>query len=759
MQKELVLCVGMHRSGTSLTASLLQAIGLPLPGQLIGADVANPTGYFENRSVVDAQELLLQELGYWWPTEAASHGLPRRLRRSSLYRAHQDWLTAYLGEIFAHQGPRLAIKDPRTSLLLPAWRTAAGRLGIRLKLVICLRNPRDVCWSLVWRDGLSVGMGWRRAQRLWLEHYRAVLVDGRGLPAQVAVYDHWLEPTLAEPQLLALAQFLGLKPTAEQRRAALARVKPEFNHGGGDQVAPVARSLRLLHRCLRQPRTRRPHQGLWAAARVCGLALRAEQGLREARTHLHLLQILSAPDARQPLAPALDRQLLREQLGGTSLWRYWWHFGRHEDLRLHPLISPAHLNRERQRCGLPPLRGAGDLLRHLLDADLIPLNPHPWFDCRTYQQRAGLLGRAGEHPVLTYLRRAASGAANPYPAPGWLQRLGASRPLAQLEALPPLIQHLHPGAVLADAVAALGDPAGGEAAVIEAHENHWRMVQAMFSSWPAEDPQGPLRWLSAQADLAGMGSGGARPAGGLACWGVSGDWATWLLAELAGADPDRHRSFTSPQTLRAALASEQPHEPPPLLALTPTLLAMLLAEGTSLPANCAVLNLSWPEPSEQSAWLHLLARTSLVLECRPAVRAYLLGLGLPVTWPRAAAGPTALQPESGGRHLLLALRESSAEAALAGRAEQLDPQRYSAYLRLDAQLVSLGEEPAAAGLWLTTQRRCHDRWIWLTGPPEPDDLKAWALRAWAEQHRVALTPLDPGDRTWLESLRRQERSA
>jgi hypothetical protein len=84
------------------------------------------------------------------------------------------------------------------------------------------------------------------------------------------------------------------------------------------------------------------------------------------------------------------------------------------------------------------------LFRLLLDADLNPLNPHPWFDCRTYQHRSQLLGHAGEHPVVTYLRRADQGIANPYPSPQLLEKLGASRPLSQLGVRPFSIQQNTP---------------------------------------------------------------------------------------------------------------------------------------------------------------------------------------------------------------------------------------------------------------------------------------------------------------------------
>ena len=460
MPRELVLCLGMHRSGTSITTGLLEAIGLALPGELIGADSANPTGYFENHSVVAAQERLLQDLGCWWPTEAASHGLQQWVRSSRAYHDHENWLTTYLEGIFAHQGPLLAIKDPRTSLLLPAWRTAAARLEIQLKLVICLRNPRDVCWSLVWRDGPTVGMGWQRAQRLWLGHYRALLMEGQGLPAQVVLYEHWLEPTLAEPQLMALAQFLGLTPSSEQRIAALERVRPELNHGGGKQLPPVARSLRLLHWTLRQNRTNRLRWGIGAVSRGCRLTLRAEQQWIALRSQVRLLWLLVSGDRHQQLEPALDRQLIQKQIGSSSLGNYWREYRNHQDLRPHPLISPAHLNRERQRCRLPPFRGAGDLFRYLLDTDLIPLNPHPRFDCRAYQPGSQVLGRTAEHPVMTFLRQTGSGGLTACPPGQGLQQPGACGPMSQLEN-GPVDPHVHPeGGAEASGGAAAGDKAG-----------------------------------------------------------------------------------------------------------------------------------------------------------------------------------------------------------------------------------------------------------------------------------------------------------
>ena len=52
----------MHRSGTSLLGSILQALGVALPGPLIPGDHHNPAGYFERSDITALQEELLIDL-------------------------------------------------------------------------------------------------------------------------------------------------------------------------------------------------------------------------------------------------------------------------------------------------------------------------------------------------------------------------------------------------------------------------------------------------------------------------------------------------------------------------------------------------------------------------------------------------------------------------------------------------------------------------------------------------------------------------
>ncbi len=213
----------MHRSGTSLLGSLLPACGIAMPGPLIPGDTHNPEGYFERTDVTALQEQLLIDLERWWPSPRGLQPLPEGWLQSATGQQALENLVALLKpELTRQQGP-WAIKDPRSSLLLPLWKAACEQLGIRLQLLLAIRDPAEVSVSLVRRDQAYTGMDAARAQRLWWRHNTEVLRQGHDLPLQVVSYSHWFEPTTADQQVRQLAP--ALSPT--ERRAALQAVKPQ----------------------------------------------------------------------------------------------------------------------------------------------------------------------------------------------------------------------------------------------------------------------------------------------------------------------------------------------------------------------------------------------------------------------------------------------------------------------------------------------------------------------------------------------------
>jgi hypothetical protein len=114
----------MHRSGTSLLGSLLPACGISLPGPLIPGDTHNPEGYFERSDVTALQEQLLIDLERWWPAPRGMQPLPEGWLHSARgQRALAELIALLRAEHERQQGP-WAIKDPRSSLLLPLWKAA-----------------------------------------------------------------------------------------------------------------------------------------------------------------------------------------------------------------------------------------------------------------------------------------------------------------------------------------------------------------------------------------------------------------------------------------------------------------------------------------------------------------------------------------------------------------------------------------------------------------------------------------------------------
>ncbi len=229
----LILLLGMHRSGTSLLGSLLPALGVPLPGPLIAGDQHNPEGYYERHDVTALQEQLLINLQRWWPGSQGVLPLPDGwLESDSALRVRANLRALLIDESRRQVGP-WAIKDPRTSLLLPLWLGLTGELGLPVRLVLSVREPCEVVHSLLRRDQQAAGMTVQRAQALWWRHYRQVLLDGISCPLLVVHYSHWFDPASSRQQLARLRAFI--RPDRNgggeaELSAALTLIKPEHRH-------------------------------------------------------------------------------------------------------------------------------------------------------------------------------------------------------------------------------------------------------------------------------------------------------------------------------------------------------------------------------------------------------------------------------------------------------------------------------------------------------------------------------------------------
>ncbi len=160
--------LGMHRSGTSAVAGFLAKAGF-FAGEaadLLDAAEDNPKGFFERADVNALNDNFLAELDGAWDRPP---GRELILERAAEWRPQVEDVLANLAREAA--GRPLVLKDPRISLLLPAWLPALdeGRFAI----VLVDRSPMDVALSVRKRDGRPLYV----ALAIW-QLYCTELLDG-----------------------------------------------------------------------------------------------------------------------------------------------------------------------------------------------------------------------------------------------------------------------------------------------------------------------------------------------------------------------------------------------------------------------------------------------------------------------------------------------------------------------------------------------------------------------------------------------------
>src|SRR5262245_11912180 len=173
-----VYVLGMHRSGTSLLAGVIDALGLNGGPRdtMLTADEFNSDGYWEQRPIVEFHNEVLLRLGGFASAPPADTTLEPGLAR--------EVGTQIEGILADFQRPWF-IKDPRQALLLDAWDAAVGEGAFA---VIAIRRPQDVIRSLRHRNGYSTAL----AGGLWEHYTQALLRSAQGRRCYVVQYDDLL---------------------------------------------------------------------------------------------------------------------------------------------------------------------------------------------------------------------------------------------------------------------------------------------------------------------------------------------------------------------------------------------------------------------------------------------------------------------------------------------------------------------------------------------------------------------------------------
>ncbi len=222
---------GMHRSGTSLVASVLREAGLDIGRHDLGPGLGQPRGHFEDPDFFQLHESMLADSGRsCFTAEEATTGAIASVfeeRARALVSARAGWL--FWGW-----------KDPRTCLFLEFW----DRLLPQARYLFLYRHPVDVALSL-WRRNIDLELrrdpglafrAWglynrrllafrdRHPERCFLAHAPALATDLPGFLRRLAAK---LDLPLRHGDFRALYAEEELAPTCPPPRPAWEELIPE----------------------------------------------------------------------------------------------------------------------------------------------------------------------------------------------------------------------------------------------------------------------------------------------------------------------------------------------------------------------------------------------------------------------------------------------------------------------------------------------------------------------------------------------------
>ena len=220
-----ILVLGMHRSGTSVVARLLNMMGAYFAPEKIATPptIANPKGYWERWDVLHLNEDILTAMGMTW--DNISDFNPQTITPD----IHTQFDSAAREIIFGLDANRpWMIKDPRFCLLLPFWRSW-------FEIPVCVyvhRRPIQVAQSLKTHHNLPLMLG----IALWEKYNLSGLTYSTDMPRILISHEELMSnPIVTVKKLhqdLLDCEVQGLRLPSEKEIRAF--IDPKFFRERGD---------------------------------------------------------------------------------------------------------------------------------------------------------------------------------------------------------------------------------------------------------------------------------------------------------------------------------------------------------------------------------------------------------------------------------------------------------------------------------------------------------------------------------------------
>lgn len=204
---QVVIILGMHRSGTSTISRILNLLGVYLgeAEDFLEPAADNPKGFWENKFFVEVNDEILRRLGTgdrrctWCDPPVLYEGWEKLNRFKDLKFKAIDFINKNMSKYKIW-----GWKDPRTCLTLPFWKDIIP--SGRIKYVICLRNPLSVAKSLQKRNKFSIEKG----LALWFKHNILILKNTKMAPRIILNYENILDEVRRREEINKIIKFIQL---------------------------------------------------------------------------------------------------------------------------------------------------------------------------------------------------------------------------------------------------------------------------------------------------------------------------------------------------------------------------------------------------------------------------------------------------------------------------------------------------------------------------------------------------------------------
>jgi hypothetical protein len=236
MNRQALLILGMHRSGTSAIAGVVTRLGAQEPRTLLSADRYNELGYYESLAFVEFHDRLLSAGGSCWNDWTS-------FNTDKLCTTSAEWSVAWRCLLEQEFGcaPLFVVKDPRICRLLPFWLRNLADNDITPVAILAIRDPFEVARSLAVRNGF----GEQYSLLLWLRHVLDAELETRKITRSIVSYQQLLVDWKAVAEKIAAETGVHWPEWSDATDAEIsAFLKQDLRHHIADNGAsPVASPL------------------------------------------------------------------------------------------------------------------------------------------------------------------------------------------------------------------------------------------------------------------------------------------------------------------------------------------------------------------------------------------------------------------------------------------------------------------------------------------------------------------------------------